>query len=142
MHGLGHTCARFRTEIAPESAPDAAVMSWRNGLRKRFGWYIDCTSLRRQGTFIALSHPLHEETIMTRLAAVADLCVDVIEVLQLQAKQLERLTNHVEQHTTRLRSQNDLPTVVSELSALHQRAKHLQRQIDQALSMQLEGPAL
>ncbi len=79
---------------------------------------------------------------MERLAALTGFCIDLIEVLQLQAKQLERITNHLDQQTVRMRPSNLMPTVVSELSALHQRAKELEREMNFMLNAQVEGPAL
>jgi hypothetical protein len=46
---------------------------------------------------------------------------DLIEVLQLQAKQIEKLIVHVERHTDTLNYRQEMPLVVSELSVLHQR---------------------
>lgn len=45
---------------------------------------------------------------------------DLVQVIHLQAKEIERLTTHVEQHTTRLLAPSTMPVVVSELSALHE----------------------
>jgi Ala-tRNA(Pro) deacylase len=44
---------------------------------------------------------------------------DLLAVLHLQAKEIERLSAHVEQHTDRLLEESKMPLVVSELSALH-----------------------
>jgi ABC-type transporter Mla subunit MlaD len=46
---------------------------------------------------------------------------ELIEVLQLQAKQIEKLIVHVERHTDRVNYPQEMPLVVSELSALHRR---------------------
>lgn len=46
---------------------------------------------------------------------------DLIEVLQLQAKQIEKLIVHVERHTDTVNYPQEMPLVVSELSALHRR---------------------
>lgn len=46
---------------------------------------------------------------------------DLLQVLHTQARQIERLTTHVEQHTQRLLAPSEMPLVVSELSALHAR---------------------
>jgi hypothetical protein len=50
---------------------------------------------------------------------------DLIEVLQLQAKELEKLIAHVEQVTTRLPETNELAVVRSGLAALHVRLRKL-----------------
>lgn len=50
---------------------------------------------------------------------------DLIAVLHLQAKELEKLVAHVEQVTTRLPEMNDLSVVRSELAALLVRVKKL-----------------
>ncbi|MCI0465341.1 MAG: hypothetical protein L0Z62_51120 [Gemmataceae bacterium] len=57
-----------------------------------------------------------------KLAAVVE---ELVEVLQLQARDLERLITHVEQVTTRLPEANELSVVRSELAALHVRLKQL-----------------
>ena len=49
----------------------------------------------------------------------------LIEVVQLQAKELEKLVAHVEQVTTRLPYQHQFALAVSELSELHQRIKKM-----------------
>lgn len=48
---------------------------------------------------------------------------DLLDILHLQAKEIERLTTHVERHTDRLLSESQLPLVTSELSALRTRLK-------------------
>lgn len=50
---------------------------------------------------------------------------DLIEVLHLQVKELEKLISHIAQQATYLGHKNQLPLVVSELSELHQRIKKL-----------------
>lgn len=50
---------------------------------------------------------------------------DLIEVLHLEAKELEKLVTHVEQQTTHLAESSQLPLVASELSELHHRVKQL-----------------
>jgi hypothetical protein len=57
---------------------------------------------------------------------------DLIEVMHLQAKELEKLVEHVEQVAGHLGYQHQLPVVASELSELHVRIKKLGR---------LTGPA-
>ena len=57
-----------------------------------------------------------------QLAAVVE---ELVRVLQLQARDLERLITHVEQVTTRLPAANELSVVRSELAALHVRIKKL-----------------
>lgn len=57
-----------------------------------------------------------------QLAAVVE---ELVQVLQLQARELERLIAHVEQVTTRLPEANELSVVRSELAALHVRIKKL-----------------
>jgi hypothetical protein len=57
-----------------------------------------------------------------QLAAVVE---ELIGVLQVQARDLERLIAHVEQVTTRLPQASELSVVRSELAALHVRIKKL-----------------
>jgi Ala-tRNA(Pro) deacylase len=49
------------------------------------------------------------------------LFVDLLDILHLQAKEIERLSNHVERHTDRLLEPLQMSTVVSELSAMRAR---------------------
>jgi len=56
------------------------------------------------------------------LAAVVE---ELVEVLQLQAHQLDRLTAHVEQVTGRLPEENEMSVIRSSLSGLHVRIKKL-----------------
>jgi hypothetical protein len=51
---------------------------------------------------------------------------DLLAVLHLQAKEIERLPAHVEQHTDRLLEESKMSLVVSELSALHADVKDRQ----------------
>jgi Ala-tRNA(Pro) deacylase len=46
---------------------------------------------------------------------------DLLDVLHLQGKEVERLTAHMEQHTARLLEASVMPLVISELSALRAR---------------------
>lgn len=57
-----------------------------------------------------------------QLAAVVE---ELVGVLQLQARDLERLVAHVEQVTTRLPQANELSVVRSELAALNVRIRKL-----------------
>ncbi|HLI75773.1 MAG TPA: hypothetical protein VKV02_02415 [Acidobacteriaceae bacterium] len=57
-----------------------------------------------------------------QLAAVVE---ELVGVLQVQARDLERLITHVEQVTTRLPESNELAVVRAELAALHVRIKKL-----------------
>jgi hypothetical protein len=54
-----------------------------------------------------------------------DIVDDLINVVHLQAKELEKLVAHVEQVTTHLPYQHQFALVASELSELHQRIKKL-----------------
>jgi hypothetical protein len=54
-----------------------------------------------------------------------DIVEDLINVVHLQAKELEKLVAHVEQVTTHLPYQHQFALVASELSELHQRIKKL-----------------
>ena len=56
------------------------------------------------------------------LAAVVD---ELIEVMHLQSRDLERLIAHVEQVTTRLPEENEMSVIRSALSGLHLRIKKL-----------------
>ncbi|HVX60371.1 MAG TPA: YbaK/EbsC family protein [Pirellulales bacterium] len=51
------------------------------------------------------------------------LFADLLDVLHLQAKEIERLSNHVERHTDRLLEPLQMSTVVSELNALRARLR-------------------
>ena len=62
------------------------------------------------------------------LAAVVD---DLIEVLHLQARELEKLIGHVEQVTAHLPEASEMSVIRSSLSGLHQRVKKL-RGLDSA----------
>ncbi len=57
-----------------------------------------------------------------KLAAIVD---ELIEVLHLQARQLESLIAHIEQVTTRLPEENQMSVIRSGLSGLHLRIKEL-----------------
>ena len=50
---------------------------------------------------------------------------ELVQVLQLQAKETEKLANHLEQTTTRLASPHQFSTVVSELSSLQVQIRKL-----------------
>lgn len=56
------------------------------------------------------------------LAAVVD---ELIEVLHLQARELERLVTHVEQVTVHLPEKSEIAAVRASLTVLHQRIKKL-----------------
>lgn len=57
------------------------------------------------------------------LAAVVD---ELIEILHLQASDLEKLIAHVEQVTVHLPEESEMSVIRSSLSGLHQRIKKLQ----------------
>jgi hypothetical protein len=57
-----------------------------------------------------------------RLAAVVE---ELIDVMRLQAKELEKLITRVEQMTSRLPEANQIAVVASQLSALHLRIQKL-----------------
>jgi hypothetical protein len=59
---------------------------------------------------------------MNELTAVVQ---DLIDILQFQAKELEKLITHVAQVTTRLPEANEIAVVRSELSALQVRVRKL-----------------
>jgi hypothetical protein len=71
------------------------------------------------------------------LAAVVD---DLIEVLHLQARELEKLIAHVGQVTVHLPEESAMSVVRSSLSGLHLRIKKL-RGVDPAATHEEEGPA-
>ncbi len=54
------------------------------------------------------------------LAAVVD---ELIEVLHLQARELEKLITHVEQVTVHLPEESEMAVILSSLTGLHQRVK-------------------
>jgi hypothetical protein len=56
------------------------------------------------------------------LAAIVD---ELVEVLHLQARELEKLIGHVQQVTTRLPEEREMSVIRSSLSGLHQRLKKL-----------------
>jgi hypothetical protein len=56
------------------------------------------------------------------LATVVD---ELVEVLHLQARELEKLIAHVEQVTVHLPEGNEMSVIRSSLSGLHQRLKRL-----------------
>ncbi|MHB1037132.1 MAG: hypothetical protein ACYC35_20995 [Pirellulales bacterium] len=62
---------------------------------------------------------------MPEIDQVLTVVDDLIEVLHLEAKELEKLVNHVEQVTTPLPNAHQFSVVASELIALHQRVKRL-----------------
>jgi hypothetical protein len=59
---------------------------------------------------------------VAELAAVVD---ELIEILHLQARELEKLIAHVEQVTVHLPEESTLSVIRSSLSGLHQRLKKL-----------------
>ena len=59
---------------------------------------------------------------VAELAAVVD---ELIEVLHLQARELEKLIAHVSQVTTRLPEESEMSVIRSTLTGLHQRVKKL-----------------
>ena len=72
------------------------------------------------------------------LAAVVD---DLIEVLHLQARELEKLIGHVEQVTAHLPEASEMSVIRSSLSGLHLRIRNL-RGTDSADTREGgEGPA-
>lgn len=60
------------------------------------------------------------------LAQVQQLLADLLGVLHAQAKEIERLTVHVERHTDSLLQPSQMALLVSELSGLQARAKNWQ----------------
>jgi hypothetical protein len=62
---------------------------------------------------------------MTSNEELRQVVEDLIDVLHLQAKELEKLVDHVEQVAGRLGYQHQFSVVASELSALHVRIKKL-----------------
>jgi hypothetical protein len=52
---------------------------------------------------------------------LAGLLADLLEVLQLQAAEIERLTSHVEQNNRSLLPASQMPECISRLSELHAR---------------------
>ncbi len=62
---------------------------------------------------------------MSQLEPLRQAVEDLIEVMHLQARELEKLVAQVEQLTGRLSYEPQLSVVVSELSELHHRVKKL-----------------
>lgn len=60
------------------------------------------------------------------LAKVQQLLSDLLDLLHAQAKEIERLTTHVERHTDRLLQPSQMALLVSELSELQSRVKNWQ----------------
>ncbi|HEY8506045.1 MAG TPA: hypothetical protein VIL46_15775 [Gemmataceae bacterium] len=56
------------------------------------------------------------------LAAVVD---ELVEILHMQARQLENLIAHVEQVTVRLPEESEMAVIRSSLTGLHRRIKKL-----------------
>jgi len=65
------------------------------------------------------------EKSLIRLEELALVVDELIEVLHLQAKELEKLIAHVEQVTVHLPEQSEMSVIGSSLSALHVRVKRL-----------------
>jgi hypothetical protein len=63
---------------------------------------------------------------MAKLEELIRVVEDLIQVMHLQAKELEKLVTRVNQ-VTRLDYENQLPLVASELSELHVRIKKLRQ---------------
>jgi hypothetical protein len=57
--------------------------------------------------------------------SLQSLVEDLIDVMQLQAKELERLVIDIEQAVGRLRAENQFAVIASELSELKQRAERM-----------------
>jgi hypothetical protein len=72
------------------------------------------------------------------LAAVVD---ELIQVLHLQARELEQLIAHVEQVTARLSEESEMSVIRSSLSGLHTRIKRL-RGMNPTSTGQNQGPVL
>jgi hypothetical protein len=62
---------------------------------------------------------------MANVIKLAEIVEDLIQVVQTQTTQLEKLVAHIEQSTGHLREAAELGVVRSELSALHLRTKAL-----------------
>lgn len=58
---------------------------------------------------------------------VAGIVEELIDVLHLQARELEKLISHIEQVTAHLPEASEISVVRSELSALHIRLKKLRQ---------------
>jgi acyl carrier protein phosphodiesterase len=62
---------------------------------------------------------------MSEFREICRIVSDLIETLQLQAAELERIVVHLEQQTVRLDPSTQFPLVISNFSALHRRIKQL-----------------
>ena len=62
---------------------------------------------------------------MTEIDEVAGVLEDLIDLMHLQVKELQKLTTHVEQTTDRVTYGTQLPLIASELNGLHQRLRQL-----------------
>lgn len=60
------------------------------------------------------------------MAKVQQLLAELLDLLHAQAKEIERLTMHVERHTDRLLQPSQMALLVSELSELQSRVKSWQ----------------
>ncbi len=60
------------------------------------------------------------------IAQVQQLLSELLDLLHAQAKEIERLTVHVERHTDRLLQPSQMALLVSELSELQSRVKSWQ----------------
>ena len=72
------------------------------------------------------------ENIAMNVAELGALVDELVEILHLQARELERLIAHVEQVTVYLPEQSAMSVIRSSLSGLHQRLKKL-RGVDHPL---------
>jgi Ala-tRNA(Pro) deacylase len=67
------------------------------------------------------AHAAPDAGLCVRPAELRQFLGELLAVLHQQAKEIERLSMHVERHTDHLLQPSEMPLVVSELSALHSR---------------------
>jgi hypothetical protein len=60
---------------------------------------------------------------------LSQIVADLIEVMHLQSKEIEKLVSHVEQVTGHLSYRHQFSLVASELSDLHQRIQNLRAKL-------------
>ena len=62
---------------------------------------------------------------MTDVEQVRAVVADLADVTHQLAQEVQKLSTHVERETTRRPEPDELPVILSELSALHQRVRKL-----------------
>jgi hypothetical protein len=74
---------------------------------------------------LGLNDRLHSRRLFMKVEELAAVVDELIEVLHLQASELEKLIAHVEQVTVHLAEESEMSVIRSSLSGLHLRLKKL-----------------